>query len=63
MLHATNCNKAVTKLKQSCNTLVRALLQFVHACMWMNANELMIDILWLQENLNTVHNIRYVRYT
>ena len=31
MLHATNCNKAVTKLKQSCNTLVTALLQFV-AC-------------------------------
>ena len=30
-LHATNCNKAVTKLKQSCNTLVTTLLQFV-AC-------------------------------
>ena len=31
MLHATNCNKAVTKLKQSCNTLVSTSLQFV-AC-------------------------------
>ena len=30
-LHATNCNKAVTKLEQSCNTLVTTLLQFV-AC-------------------------------
>ena len=30
-LHAINCNKAVTKLKQSCNTLVTTLLQFV-AC-------------------------------
>ena len=29
--YATDCNKAVTKLKQSCNTLVSALLQFV-AC-------------------------------
>ena len=28
-LHATNCNKAVTKLKQSCNTLVTTMLQFV----------------------------------
>ena len=39
MLHATNCNKAVTKLKQSCNTLVTALLQFVawnmlHSVWW-----------------------------
>ena len=28
-LHATNCNKAITKLKQSCNTLVTTVLQFV----------------------------------
>ena len=39
MLHATNCNKAVTKLKQSCNTLVSTLLQFfacnmLHSVWW-----------------------------
>ena len=27
--YATNCNKAVTMLKQSCNTLVTTLLQFL----------------------------------
>ena len=42
MLHATDCNKVVTKLKQSCNTLVTALLQFVacnmlHSVWWAKA--------------------------
>ena len=36
-LHATNCTKAVTKLKQSCNTLVTTMLQFV-ACNFVACN-------------------------